>query len=211
MAKSTSKLISESEVSVSANDIVKSNRRVKEVESQETDNQSVVTTNTSDAIQDVHIEGIKKKKFRINGDNNKILELDTNDIGVSYRLQEAYERLNHLMDKVQKELEPVPEDGEMEDESQYNLIVENLKSIDDAMRKEIDYIFDAPVSEVCADGGSMYAPSNGMFRYEHIIDAITELYETSLNHEFTVLRQRVANRVDGYVKKPRKATKKYSH
>ena len=69
----------------------------------------VINNAPEDDIQDIRIEGAKRKKFRINGDNNKILELNTNDIGVSYRLTEAYSRLNKLMDKVQDALKDIPD------------------------------------------------------------------------------------------------------
>lgn len=156
-----------------------------------------------DDIQDIKIEGAKRKRFRINGDNNKILELNTNDIGVSYRLTEAYKRLNDLMEKVQATLENVPDAENLDDEN-YQTVTNGLKELNDAMCKEVDFIFDAPVSSICLDGLSMYAPSNGMFMYEHIIDSITELYETDLNHEFTLMRQRVSERTKRYTS----ATKK---
>ena len=163
----------------------------------------VINNAPEDDIQDIRIEGAKRKKFRINGDNNKILELNTNDIGVSYRLTEAYSRLNKLMDKVQDALKDIPDSDDIEDEN-YITVTGSLKELNDAMCREVDFIFDAPVSKVCLDGMSMYTPSNGMFMYEHIIDAITSLYESDLNNEFTLMRQRVAERTKRYTS----ATKK---
>lgn len=201
MARSTSKLLNEAEV----------------VENKELETPAVVEEPkveepvVDDEIQDIKIEGATRKKFRINGDNNRILELNTNDIGVSYRLTEAYDRLNKLMDEVQGALADLPDSDEVNDE-QYRTITDNLKTLNENMCKEIDFIFDAPVSKICSDGGSMYDPSNGMFRYEHIIDAVTSLYESSLNKEFTLMRKRVGNRTAQYTgKTPKKATKKYNH
>lgn len=194
MARSTSKLLEK-----------------KSEEMVNTEETVINTPVTNDEVQDIVIEGAKRKKFRINGDNNKILELNTNDMGVSYRLTEAYKRLNELMSSVQETLKDLPDDGELDEEG-YDKVVSGLKELNDGMCREIDFIFDAPVAEMCADGGSMYDPSNGMFRYEHIIDKITSLYETSLNHEFTLMRQRANNRASKYtVKTPKKATKKYNH
>ena len=170
-----------------------------------------VETPVEENVQDIEIGGAKRKRFRINHDNNKILELNTNDIGISYRLSEAYKRLNDIMDRVRAKLNDIPDSGELDDE-QFDEVTAGLKELNDSMCKEIDFIFDAPVAEMCSDGGSMYDPSEGMFRYEHIIDKITSLYESSLNHEFTLMRQRANNRAKGYIdKKPKKATKKYSH
>ena len=44
-------------------------------------------------IQDIDLSAIKKKRFRINGDSSKILELNTSDLSISSRLSAAYERL----------------------------------------------------------------------------------------------------------------------
>ena len=196
MAKSTSKLLEEA--------------NTKE-EIVTTESPVVETSIPDDDIQDIVIEGAKRKRFRINGDNNKILELNTNDIGVSYRLSEAYKRLNATMEDVRAKLNTLPDDGELDDE-EYDEMVSALKTLNESMAKEVDFIFDAPVAEMCSDGGSMYDPSDGMFRYEHIIDKITSLYESSLNHEFTLMRQRANNRAKGYITKtPKKATKKYNH
>ena len=79
--------------------------------------------------------------------------------------------------------------------------IKGIQDIDDKMREEIDFIFDAPVSKVCADGGSMYDPFEGMFRFEHIIDALSKLYETNLNSEFSKMKRRVSAKTSKYTKK----------
>lgn len=167
--------------------------------------ESPVTIN--DDIQDLSIESVKLKRFRINGDNNAILELNTADLGISHRLPEAYDKLNAIMEEVANELSVLPKDSEEITDEDARKVGENLKKLDKNMREQIDYIFDAPVSEVCLPHGSMYDPYQGMYQYEHIIDAITTLYETNLNHEFNLMRKRVAERTAKYTKKS--PTKKY--
>lgn len=154
-----------------------------------------------DDIQDIDLSAIKKKRFRINGDSNKILELNTSDLSISSRLSAAYERLTKCMDEVAGVLADVPDDAEELTEAQEKAVEEQLRSIDAKMRKELDYIFDAPVSDVCADGGSMYDPFEGQFRFEHIIDALSRLYETNLNREFGMMKRRVNTKTSKYTKK----------
>jgi hypothetical protein len=163
---------------------------------------------SNDDIQDLNIESVKLKRFRINGDNNAILELNTADLGISHRLPEAYDKLNAIMEDVAKELGEMPKDAEDMTDEDARKIGDNLKKLDANMREQIDYIFDAPVSEVCLPHGSMYDPFQGMYQYEHIIDAITTLYETNLNHEFNLMRKRVAERTAKYTK-AKSPTKKY--
>ena len=155
----------------------------------------------ADDIVDLDISAIKKKRFRINGDSSRILELNTSDLNIATRMSSAYERLVQYMDKVGKVLEELPDEGEEANDEQEVELTKQLDEIDKEMRKELDYIFDAPVSEVCGYGGSMYDPFNGMFRYEHIMDAITKLYETNLNSEFNAMRKRVNAKTSKYTKK----------
>lgn len=162
-----------------------------------------------DSIQDVTINAVKRKRFRINGNNDAILELDTSDLSISYRLQDAYSKLNDTMREVANALQDIPEDGELSDNDQKN-VADTLKKLDNDMRELIDYIFDAPVSAICLPKGSMYSPHGGMYTYEHIIDAITQLYETNLNKEFALMRQRVANKTAKYTKPGKSPTKKYA-
>lgn len=140
-------------------------------------------------IVDVDLSEIRKKRFRINGDNNKILELNVSDLNIVSRIQEAYPKLDAIQAKVLKYAENKSDDPEKD--------AKMLKEFDDDMRELIDYIFNANVSEVCADDGSMYDPMGGMFRYEYIMDKITALYETNLNNEF----KRMKARVNKYAKK----------
>ena len=165
-------------------------------------------------IVDVELTAIKKQRFRFNGDNSKILELNTRDLGISNRLGIAYNNLNTLMEEVAQTLSGVPgidedndDDIELTDELN-DTVVSALKRLDASMRKEIDFLFDAPVSEILGDGGSMYDPLGGVFRYEHIIEKLAQLYETDLDKEFFILKQRVSDRTSKYTRM-KKATKKY--
>lgn len=152
----------------------------------------------ADDIQDIDLSVIQKKRFRINGDNSKILELNTSDMRIASRLKEAYPRLNTLMDEVADEFNSIPDDAE--DEETLTKVADAVDKIDGKMREEIDYIFDANVSEVCGSDGSMWDPIDGMFRYEHIIDKLAKLYENNLDKEFADMKRRVETKAGKYVK-----------
>lgn len=160
-----------------------------------------VTNDIADDIQDIDLSAIKKKRFRINGDSNKIIEINTSDLNIASRLQAAYERLQKYMENVADILGDVTGDETEITEEQEKIATEQLKQIDTKMREEVDYIFDAPVSDICCEGGSMYDPFEGMFRFEHIIDALSKLYENNLNSEFTKMKRRVSARTSKYTKK----------
>lgn len=163
-----------------------------------TDDEKVVTDN----IIDINLEGVKKSKFRINGDPHAIIELNLSDLSIGTRLEDGLKKLEEEMAAIAN----LPEDEN---------ISEALNIADSTMRKYIDYIFDSPVSEVVGKGGSMYDPINGEFRYEHIIEGLVKLYSDNLEEEYKKMRKRVQKHTDKYATKypttkrtPSKKTKK---
>ncbi len=204
MTKSTSKLFENEEPKPMQEDAMNTPVEEKEVEESVPEKKAEVVkmpSATDDDIQDINLSAIKKKRFRINGDSNKILELNTSDMNIASRLAIAYERLQTYMEDVSKVLGEVPEETDDISKEQETLATTELAKIDAKMKQEIDYIFDAPVSEVCSDGGSMYDPFEGMFRFEHIIDALSKLYENNLNSEFNKMKRRVSAKTSKYTKK----------
>ena len=141
-----------------------------------------------DDIVDISIDGIKKQKFRINGDPKAIIELNLSDLNIYNRLEKGMAELQATMSEIAK----LPDDDELSDK---------LKAADGKMREWIDYIFDSPVSEVVGKGGTMYDPFNGMFRYEHIIDGLTKLYTNNINAEYKKLRLRLQKHTEKYTTK----------
>lgn len=155
-------------------------------------------------LQDISLDVIRKKKFRIDGDDSRILELNTSDLNILARLKEAYPKLVSLADNAFKNMPEIDNTAEdynfMTDESTAE-IVQALKDADKGMRDLMDYIFDSNVSEVCAPSGSMYDPINGQFRFEHIIGILAALYETDIEKEMTNISNRVKKHTSKYTKR----------
>ena len=148
-------------------------------------------------IIDVDLSIVKKKKFRINGDNSKILELNVSDMGIVSRLDETYSKLMDLQDKVAS-LADINE--EANDREILSSTAKKLNEIDGEMRDLLDYIFQSNVSEICGSEGSMYDPIEGTFRYEHIISTLTKLYENNLNSEFAKIKKNISKHTAKYTK-----------
>jgi hypothetical protein len=151
---------------------------------------------TEDEIQDIKLNFNSKKKFRIDNDSSRILELDTSDLSVLTRLQEYYPKLKEL----EKEVATLSEDIGSDDEEVIIKMGNGLAKVDKKMREYIDTIFDANVSETCAPSGSMYDPINGQLRYEHIISLISGLYEDTLSQETKKLKDRISKHTQKYTK-----------
>ena len=152
-----------------------------------------------DGIQDIDLSAIRKKRFRIDGDNNKILELNTSDLGIIDRLRKAYPKLQKLSDKAASIKFDVDENSDdMEDIA---MVADALKDVDAEMRSIVDELFEAPVSDVCATDGTMYDLFNGKYRFEYIVDTIGGLYETNLTKELKKLSEKASKHTSKYTKK----------
>ena len=143
-----------------------------------------------DKVIDLQLDGVERQRFRINGDPNSIIELNLSDLGIIERLEKGIKKLEEQM-LVISELST-------DDEN----LSEKLKKADGIMRDAVDYIFDYPVSAVCARGGTMYDPKNGKFRYEIILDGLTKLYNDNLNEEFKKLQSRIKKHTEKYTSVP---------
>lgn len=158
----------------------------------------MATTKKKDNLIDINIGGIEKKRFRINGDDNKILELNTSDLNIASRFSEAYPALIECEKQVTELRESANEDTD--ELGSISMFSEKLKGIDTKMKKLMDFIFDSNVSEICAGNGSMYDPLDGYMRYEVIIDRLSDLYTDNLGKEMKKVQNRMKTHTAKYTK-----------
>ena len=150
-------------------------------------------------ITDIKLAYVEKKKFRINGDNTKILELNVSDLNTYKRLSETYPKLQTLLQESRKAVESI--DVETDDIKALDAVSNILTDIDRQMRELVDYTFDTNASEVCAPSGNMFDPVGGQYRFERVLDTISQLYTTGLSTEFEKLKDRVNKKTSKYTKK----------
>lgn len=153
--------------------------------------------NTTTFSGNIDLSVLRKKRFTLDGDESRILELNTADLSIIQRLSEAYPKLEELEHEVSK----ITEGVEATDETvvqDMNLIATRLRETDGKMRELLDYIFDSNVSEMCAPSGSMYDPIGGQLRYEHLISILIGLYEDNLAKEMKRVQKRVKSHTAKY-------------
>lgn len=163
-------------------------------------------------VVDIELGSLRKQRFRINGDNDKILELNTSDIGIVTRLSELYPKLQSLADEAAM-IGADEEDVDAESEPakfkrQLDKMAGQLKKIDKGMREYLDALFDSNVSEICAPYGTMYDIVDGQFRYDNIIDSLAKLYGDNIEKETLALKSRLAKRAEKYVPQDHKQSTK---
>ena len=157
-------------------------------------------TTVNNKIIDLDLSVTKKKKFRFDHDDTRIIELNTSDIGIIGRISEAYPKLTALQDKASKMMEGLhDDDAYLEDD--LKLIGVRLSEVDNEMRQIIDEIFSADVSAKAAPDGSMYDPFDGTYRFEHIITLLMSQYEKNLQDEYAKIEHQVKSHTDKYTKK----------
>ena len=144
---------------------------------------------TDDIVDgNIDLSEIRKKRFRINGDNSKILELNVADMNTLVRLKEDYPKLMTLANKVTR----IKEEESTENvEAELDRMADTISEIDKEMRGLVDHIFNANVSEICVTNGSMYDLFNGKFTFEYIIEKIGALYGANLSSEIKAVKARV--------------------
>lgn len=156
------------------------------------------TVKTTPEVQDIDLGFVEKRKFRIGGDYNRILELNVSDMNIYARYSKAYPKLQALAEDAKKQVATIPDD---DDVKALDSLAKVLEDIDKSMREQIDFIFDTNASEVCAPSGNMFDPVEGSFRFEHIINRLASLYETGFMEEINKFKQKTAKHTSKYQKK----------
>lgn len=152
-------------------------------------------TSLPNNVIDIDLSATRKKRIRIDGDDNRILELNTSDLGIFGRLKESE---SSMAEFTKQAMQNWPDD--FDNEESINSAIQLFKEADENMRKTLDYIFDAPVSKLCAPSGTMFDPVNGRFRYEHIMETLSGVYESDLSLEVNKVSNRVRKHTDKYTK-----------
>lgn len=142
-------------------------------------------------VVDIDLSVTKKKQFRIDKDDNRIIELNTSDMSILSRLQESYPKLDELSNKAMT----------LSSEDTLEATVEVLNDIDKEMRQILNFIFDSDIADVCAPDGSMFDMFNGEFRFEHIVSVLVGLYEENIDKEYKLMTKNIRKHTDKYTGK----------
>ena len=143
-----------------------------------------------------------RTKIWINGNPETVLELNLTDLNIVTRAKDAKAKLDELQaEAIELASAEVPDSIESEeDEQKVDEAIEKFRSIDKKMRDLVDSIFDFGVCDVCCDGGSMYDPIGGQYRYDYIIDKLMNLYGDQWQKEKKLREQNISKHTAKYTK-----------
>lgn len=151
--------------------------------------------NTEDKILDIDLSETEKQRFRIDGDNDRIVLLNISDMGIVKRLTKIYPKLEKLANEASLE---IPEDAD--DLQALTLTGNKVEEVDRKMRNLLNEIFDSDVDRACAPDGTMFDLFNGRFRFEIIIDRLGKLYGDNFNAELEKAKKHIKKHTGKYVK-----------
>ena len=140
-------------------------------------------------VIDLSMPVSEKKRYRINGDNDKIIMLNVSDMTIISRMQKGLKELKDIATEISG--------TELEGEN----LSEFIKECDTKMRDVLNVIFDYDVASACAPSGTMVDVVDGQFMYEHIIQTLSALYENNLSDEYQKMQERLKKHTDKYTSK----------
>ena len=164
-------------------------KRKKDTELETTQEEQAAATPTKNDVVDIDLSVTNKKRFRIDGDNNRILYLNTSDFGIIGRFQESEVKIAEMLKEYFKDTD--------DDEA----LVESIRESDKAMRDLVDYIFASNVADICAPDGSMFDLFNGEFRFEHILNTLLALYSSNMEAEIARMKTNLSRYTRKYTAK----------
>lgn len=151
-------------------------------------------------VIDIEFKEIQKKKFRLDRDDNRIIELNTSDIGVIGRLEEIYPKMLKFVHEAQDRY-TVKIEGSSEEFVEDINVSGTIDYINTEMKKLLNWAFDSDIADKACSSGTLYDPINGKFRFEYIMEKLIGLYGNNLRTEFAKMQRRIDKHTSKYTKK----------
>ena len=154
----------------------------------------------------ISVRGSSRKRFAIDGDPDRVIELNTTDLGIIKRLREALPKLQELERKISQ----IDASGLIE-ESGFNgektkEFTEQVESMHNEMKTLINGVFDEDVIDKCMPrGGTLLDPvtdgETTEVRYMVIINDLSSAYEEDLSAEMNKVANKRNQHTGKYTKK----------
>lgn len=127
------------------------------------------------------------KEFSINNDPNKVIRFNPADFGIIERINNAYKEI----EKVQNEVPDIELNNDGSPVDMLSAAAEAVSKVDNTIKKQIDYIFDSPVSDVVFGNQSPLSMVKGVPYYERFLNAVVPIIEKEVKAEQEASRKRI--------------------
>ena len=146
-------------------------------------------------VVDFDLSLSEKKRIRIDGDDNRVIELNTSDMGIIERIDSLADKMSELS----TEYIDTKFDDNLDEKEETKEIISRIKGIDTKMREIIDNLFQSKISDICVPNGTMFDMFNGQFMYEILIDRLLTLYADTIQDETQKVITRMRKHTDKYI------------
>lgn len=146
-------------------------------------------------VVDFDLSLSEKKRIRIDGDDNRVIELNTSDMGIIERIDNLADKMNELS----TEYIDTKFDDNLDEKEETKEIISRIKGIDTKMREIIDNLFQSKISDICVPNGTMFDMFNGQFMYEILIEKLLTLYANNISEETQKALTRMRKHTDKYI------------
>lgn len=138
--------------------------------------------------------GLGKKKFTIDGDENKVIYLDPSDMGILPRIKQYGADAEVILGKLKDVTE-----GEL---------IDKMNEVDKELREAVNTLFDYDVCSVCVPKGTLLDAINGQFKFEIIVDGLSKVYADTITAEMQAVTKKMSEHTKKYTNKPKAVPKK---
>ena len=127
------------------------------------------------------------KEFTINGDKNKVIRFNPADLNLLDRLDQAETAIEKAQDELEKDISL---DASGKPERQED--IEFMRKVNKLIKDQIDFIFDAEVSDVVFGNQSPLSSVKGKPFFERFFDAVKPILEKEITKEREASQKRIS-------------------
>lgn len=127
-------------------------------------------------------------ELTINNDENRIIRIDLNDVGIIERLNESYQKIDEFQ-KSHKDIEMKVDGTPVDGLAQSAKI---LKSFRNLIEEQINYILDADVSNIVFGNKNPLSTVKGAYLWERFLNALKPYVEKVAKKEREESQKRIS-------------------
>ena len=128
------------------------------------------------------------RRFKLNGDDTKVIEFSPADFGIIERINDAY----HMIDEVSKQNENIelnPDGSPADDLGKAAGVVKNFR---ETINKAINHIFGSDVASVAFGNQSPLSLVGGIPLYERFLNAVIPVVKKEIETEMKASQKRIS-------------------
>lgn len=118
------------------------------------------------------------KEYSINGDESRILRINTSDMNIITRMNKAEKELQKIADKCNS--------------ATADNAIETLSYLDNEVRKQINYVFDGDVSNIIFGNTNSISLAGGKPIFENFLEAVLPIIKEDISTEQKKIERKVS-------------------